>query len=56
MSTNKKKERKKERKEGQRKRDRRKSMKRTFLAKILLIGIACKYSTEIFEGTESNGL
>lgn len=34
----------------------RKSMKRTFLANILLIGIACKQSTEIFEGTESNGL
>lgn len=52
------------RKEGQTKKKKkkkkengeRKSMKRTFLANILLIGIACKQSTEIFEGTESNGL
>lgn len=47
----KKRKRKKKKENGERK-----SMKRTFLANVLLIGIACKQSTEIFEGTESNGL
>lgn len=50
-------ERKKKRKRKKKKENgERKSMKRTFLANVLLIGIACKQSTEIFEGTESNGL
>lgn len=52
----KRKKRKREREKKKKENGERKSMKRTFLANILLIGIACKQSTEIFEGTESNGL